>query len=284
MPGSFFDDPMFQAGIAPFVLALALVGGLARLRRPALAGLGWFAVSAAVLTTVALATGISFSPLTAARKIVLLVMLAPLIGLVLDRLEGGERAGGISIALIVSVLAGLASLWVFQSALAQREGAGAWLMGGGVAIFVAALLGLCLRLRADGAAAGAAALGLGLAVGVGAVLSASIGNLMNGLALAMAAAALLLVQLLRGEAIPAGYLGALSFGLAAALFAAATLVLAELRWYSLALLLALPLVAGAGLYARRAFRPRLVLLGITLVIAALGPIVVAWLAARAPAG
>jgi hypothetical protein len=221
MSNSFIDDPMFQAGIAPFVVAL-LLAALAWARSRSLAALGWLAVSAAIVTTVALATGIGFSPLTAARKIVLLVLLAPVIGWLLDRVLADSRSGWVGTAAI-SVLAGMASLWVFQTALAQREGMQGLLMGAGVAAFVAVLVALSLRLRGDGVVAGAAALGLGLAVGVAAVLSASIGNMMNGVALAMAGAALLLVQLVRGEALAAGYLGTLSFALAAALFASASI-------------------------------------------------------------
>lgn len=267
---AWFDDPMVQAGVAPFAAALVAAWALARWR---LSGL---AVVVAVATAVALSTGIGFTPLSASRKIVLLVLATPIAGALLDRIPPPGR-----MALpVLAALSGLASLWVFQTALGQQESAGAWLLGGGVAVFVAALVGANLALRDDSVAASAATLGLGLAVGVAAVLSASIGNLINGIALAMAGAALLLAQLLRGQALAVGFAGAWAAGLAAALFAAATFVLAELRWPALATLLLIPLAARLPLLADSGFRTRVVALGLAAVLAALPTIVAAWLATR----
>jgi hypothetical protein len=167
------------------VVALAVAALLALMRKP---GLPWLALAAGLLTTLALSTGVSFTPLSASRKVLLLVLLAPLAGLALDL--SGLRHKALLPAL--AVLLGLASAWVFQSVLAQAEGSQGWLMGAGVGLFVALMVGLNLRLRDDGLAAGAATVGLGLAVAVSAVLSASIGTLMNGMAVAAAGGALLL--------------------------------------------------------------------------------------------
>jgi hypothetical protein len=76
-----FDDPMVQAGVAPFVVALLVAALLARVRLTGLVGL---ALVAALVTTLMLTTGIGFTPLSASRKVLLLVLLAPLVGLVLD--------------------------------------------------------------------------------------------------------------------------------------------------------------------------------------------------------
>jgi hypothetical protein len=270
---AFLDDPMVQAGFAPFLGAL-LVGGALSMSRVA-----WLAIVAGVATTIALSAGIGFTPLSASRKVVLLVLLAPAVGLVLDL--AGPRLRWLAPAL--AALVGAAALWVFQSVLAQREGADAWLLGGGVAVFVALLVGLTLRLRDDGVAAGAATLGLGLAVGVAAVLSASLGNMLNGIALAASAGALMLLQFAFGRPIAAGWTGTLTVGSAAALFAAATFVLAELPWTALVTLLAVPLVAQAPLFVQRSPRQRLVLLGGLCVLVASATILAAWLATRSSA-
>ena len=213
-----FDDPMVQAGLAPFVVALLVAALLGRTR---LSGL---AIVAGLVTTLMLSTGISFSPLSASRKIVLLVLLAPALALALDVFLAEAPK---PLPWLLAAVLGGASAWVFQSVLSQREGAAAWALGVGVAVFVALLGGLMLRLRGDNLAGGSAALGIGLAVGVSAILSASLGNMMNGVALAAAGGALLLWRFIGARATPAGWTLTLTAGTAAALWAAATFVLAE---------------------------------------------------------
>lgn len=271
-----FDDPMVQAGVAPFVVALLVAALLMVLRREALP---WLALVAALATTLMLTTGIGFTPLSASRKALMLVLLAPVLGLVLDL--SGLRARWLLPAL--SVALGLASAWVFQSVLSQAEGAQGWITGGGVALFVALMAGLVLRLRDDGVASGGATLGLGLAVGVSAILSASLGTLMNGLALAMGGAALLLLQLLLSRPLAAGWTGSLTTAAAAALFAAGTLMLAEARAWTLALMLLVPVVASLPLFDGRPPRLRLALRGALTAATALIPIATAYLATGAAA-
>jgi hypothetical protein len=271
-----FEDPMVQAGLAPFLVALVLALLAVRVR---LAGLPGLALVAALITTLWLTTGIGFTPLSASRKVVLVVLLAPMIGLVLD-LTGQRHRLWLP---AVAVLLGGASLWVFQSLLVQLDGAAVWWQGGGVALFVALMTGLTLRLRDDGPAAAAAALGLGLAVGVGALLSASIGTLMNGMALAAGGGALLLVQFLLAARLATGWTAALTTAAGAALFAAGTVMLAEGRALTLALLLLVPLVVGLPLFQQRAPRLRTALLGLSAGVAALLPMGAAWFATGASA-
>jgi hypothetical protein len=271
-----FEDPMVQAGLAPFLVALVLALLAVRVR---LAGLPGLALVAALITTLWLTTGIGFTPLSASRKVVLVVLLAPMIGLVLD-LTGQRHRLWLP---AVAVLLGGASLWVFQSLLVQLDGAAGWWQGGGVALFVALMTGLTLRLRDDGPAAAAAALGLGLAVGVGALLSASIGTLMNGMALAAGGGALLLVQFLLAARLATGWTAALTTAAGAALFAAGTVMLAEGRALTLALLLLVPLVVGLPLFQQRAPRLRTALLGLSAGVAALLPMGAAWFATGASA-
>ena len=263
------QHPAFQAGIAP--LAVALVVGFA-LRGTRYA---WLAIVAGYATLVAQTTGFAFDPLTAGRKVLLLSLVAPAVGIALD-LAGARRAA----VAIVALAFGAASLWVFQSVLAQKTGQEAMLLGGGVALFVLALVALMLRMRDDGLRTGAAGVGLGLGAGIAALLSASIGFFMAGVAIAAAAGAMMLVQLARREAIAAGALGALSIGVPVALAASGTFVLAQLPWYALpALLLVpaavlLPTVADGGPW-RRALA-----FGFTALAAAAVPVLAAWIAAR----
>lgn len=266
-----FDDPMFQAGIAPFGVAVLVAALLGRMRVSGLA------IVAALATTLMLTTGISFTPLSASRKVLLLVLLAPAVALALDFLHAKARR---VLPGLLAAAIGLASAWVFISVLAQRESGAAWALGAGVAVFVALLVGLTLRLRGDNVAASASALGLGLAVGVSAVLSASIGNLMNGIALAAGAGALLSWQFATGRATLAGWTLTLTAGTAAALFAASTFVLAELPWHALPLLLLVPLVAALPLFADRPVRTRIALATISCVLAAAPAVLAAWLATR----
>lgn len=272
---AFFEDPMVQAGVAPFAVALVVVALLARLRPAGLAGL---AVPAALLTTLALTTGIGFTPLSASKKVLLLALVAPLLGLALDLLPRLPRAAAWGLALV----AGAATAWIFQTLLAQAEGA-ALLPFAGVALFAAALVAAVLRLRDDGTATASATLGLGVAVGVSALLSASIGTLMNGIAVAMGGAALLAWAFLRGRALPGSWTAALAAAVAAAYLASATFVLADLRWPVLLALLAVPLVAGLPLAAGVPERWRIAIRGLAGAAAALLPIGAAWLATGATA-
>ena len=57
------DNPALQAGIAPLIVALIIA--LLMARTPA----AWLAIAAGYATMLALSTGLSFSPLTASRKV-----------------------------------------------------------------------------------------------------------------------------------------------------------------------------------------------------------------------
>jgi hypothetical protein len=275
-----FDDPMVQAGFAPFLVALAVAAVLARWRPHAWP---WLALVAGLLTTLCLTTGVSFTPWSASRKTLFLVLLAPALGLVLDLAGLRHKA----LVALLSVAVGASAVWVFQSLLVQAEGLQALITGGSVALMVALLVAACLVQRDDGPALAATTLGLGVAVAVSAVLSASIGTLMNGLAVAMGGAALLLLQLLRNTPLPAGWTGALSIGTTAALFAAGTLMLAEGRWPAMLLLLVVPAavmtLSPRTMGAHRSTRVRTVVLGLAALAAALVPVAAAWWATQAPA-
>ena len=96
---------------------MALIIALLLARTPA----AWLAIAAGYATMLALSTGLSFSPLTASRKVTLLVLLAPLVGMAAAALE--RRAPGRAAGIALSLAAGLAVLWSMSSVLAQREAA-----------------------------------------------------------------------------------------------------------------------------------------------------------------
>jgi hypothetical protein len=129
---------------------------------------------------IALDTGFSLFPPTVARKTMLIGLLSPLVGIVADTYPQWSRR--IAVALVVVM--GVVSVWVFLTVFRNASGTNAIMAGAGVAVFVAAMIASMLRLRHDGLRCGAAGLGLGLAVGVAGLLSASIGALVAGLAIA----------------------------------------------------------------------------------------------------
>jgi hypothetical protein len=274
---SLLEHPAAQAGLAPLVAALIVALALRGSRA------AWLAVTAAYVTMVSLTTGFLFVPLSASRKVALLVLLVPAAGLLLDRL--GTRRGTVA---VVSAVAAALAVWAFASVLVQRESAAALGAGLGVAVFAGGLVWLVLRLRDDGPALAATGVGLGLAAGVSALLSASIGYFMSGLALAAGAGALLLLQALRAAPLPGGFVGALTIGVSAALFGGASTMLAQLPGYALPLFwlvplaVSLPIAAGAG--GASSTRIRAAALGLAAVVAAVAPVAAAWFAARASAG
>jgi hypothetical protein len=256
--------------VAPLAVALVVALALARTR------FAWLAIFAGYATMVGLSTGFAFSPLTVARKTILLGLLAPLVGIAIDL---GPRASRVSVAAL-ALVAGAASVWVFLSILEQREAMNALAAGGGIALFVAALVAMTLRLHDEGLRGGAAGLGLGLATGIAGVLSASVGYLIAGIAIAAGSGALLLVQVALSRRIAPGITGMLSIGLLAALFAAGTLMLAQLPWYALPLLLLVPLAVTLPIPGRSPLIVRTSVLAAYALVAAAFPILAAWYAAR----
>ena len=264
------EHPAVQGGVAPFVVALIVAAALGRTRY------AWIAIVAGYATMIALSTGFSFSPLSAVRKIVLLCLLVAVVGIVADAFVGRSRP----VVLALAVVAGVAAAWTFLSVLAQREGAGGWLAGAGLLAFAAVLTYLMLSLREDPVRTAAAGLGLGLATGIAAVLSASIGFMLAGIAVAASAGALLLVWVVLRKPAPPGAFGALAIGVMIALFAEGTLMLAELPWYALLALLLVPLAMRLPVREDASVFFRAFVLALYALAAAAVPIALAWYATR----
>jgi len=262
--------PAIQGGAAPLVVALVVAAIFARTR------FAWLALLGAYATMVALTTGFAMTPLTVARKTILVGLIVPFIGLALDLVPRASK----SLVPFVVVAAGAVSVWIFLSILRQRDWIPAMATAAGVALFVAVLVGLTLRIRGDGLRGGAAALGLGLATGIAGLLAASIGYLLAGVSIAAGGGALLLTQVLLSRQLVPGFLGMLTCGLLTALFAAGSMLLAELPWYVLPLLLLVPLAVTLRAPDRAPFIVRAAVLAGYALIAAAMPILAAWFAPR----
>ena len=264
------DHPAVQGGVVPLIVALVAGLALARTR------LAWLAIVAGYAAMVAVSVGFAFSPLTVARKTVLLGLSAPLVGLALDLMRSSSRI----VERIVAAAAGAAAIWVFMSILTQRNAMPAFAAGAGIAVFVGILVAATVRLRDDGLRAGAAGLGLGLATGIVGVLSASVGYLLSGVAIAASGGALLLVQVALSRNLAAGFVGTLTIGLLIGLFAVGTTLLAELPWFVLPLFLLVPVAAALPAPNRGPLILRAAVVAGYALVAAAVPILAAWFAAR----
>lgn len=231
--GGFFDHPAVQGGVAPFVVALAVV---LLLRRFNLAGL---ALAAALATVAYFLNGPTVVPLTVTRKIILLGLAAAAVGFLADALFKSSRA----LAAGLSVVGAACAVWAFWTVLIQKPIGDSALLGGGIALFVGSMVAILGALQAQPVRAGGAALGLGLGTGVAAILGASATYGLYGIALGAGAGAFLLVQMVTGRTITAGAVFALPAALAASLLGAGAMLLAQLAWYALALLLLVPAAA-----------------------------------------
>ncbi|HEX9396803.1 MAG TPA: hypothetical protein VF943_08715 [Burkholderiales bacterium] len=226
------SNPAVQAGVAPFVAGLLAALLLQPLR------LGGLAAAAAFLVAVQLVSGIQFSPLNATRKIVLLAMAAPLVGILVDFGFKPTRFG----AIVLALAAGAGALWVVEPVLAQRAPAEAWILGTAAVVACAFLVGFSLvALAQDAVRAGAAALALGVGVGVAAILSASVAYGSYGIALGAGAGAFLLPQMLLGRRFFAGGTFTLPAMLIGGLVACGAMVLAKLPWTALLVFALVPL-------------------------------------------
>ncbi len=228
------NHPAIQGGVAPFVAALLAVLLLGRTK------LGGLALVAAVCTAVYLISGFTFTPLTVTRKIVLLALVSPIVGLLVDFAFRPTRLG----TGLLAIAGAAAALWVFWPVLAHKDTAQALLLGANAAVLVAWLIGFMLGTMAERPLqAGAAGLGLGLAAGGCAILGASMMYGSYGIALAAGAGAFLLPQMISGRTIAAGATLILPAALISALLAAAAVILAQLHWLVLPVLGLIPVAA-----------------------------------------
>lgn len=267
-------NPAVQGGVAPFLAGLLVAGLLFPAR------LGGLSAGAAVLIAVYLTGNFAFEPLTSMRKLVAVGIGAMLLGALADLAFKPGRATGI----VLGILFGAASAWVFWTLLAQREAAQAMLVGGGVAALVLWLVAFTTSLHADSVRAGAAGLGLGLGGGIAAFLSASLVVGLYGIALAAGSGAFLVLVMILGRRVAAGQSLTLSVAVFAGLLGAAAMLLAKLPWYALAALAATPLAARLPVPDKSPAWAQAIVASIYTLTAGAGACWLAWLASRGAEG
>jgi len=231
--------------VAPFVAGLIVTVLLGRFR------LGGLAVTAAFATAVYFIAGFGFTPLSATRKIILLGLAAPVVGIVVDFAFRPTRLG----SYVLAAASAAAAAWVFWPVLSQKEFARALLPGATALLATAWVIGFSeQRLAGDSVRTAASGLALGLGTGVAAIFGAALTYGLYGVAVAAGSGAFLLVQMITGKRSHAGATFTLSATVVTILIAAAAMILAELPWYSVVVLalvplaVTLPVPAGAALW------------------------------------
>jgi len=252
------SNPAVQAGVAPFVAALLAAFALARTRLHATAPL------LALSLLLALTIGFALEPFTAVKKLLLLTLGAGLISWALE--ATGQPARPIW-RYGLPVVAALGSVWMLQRVLAQKTPGEAWMLAGTAALFVFAVVALALWTSDDATVATASGLGLGWGSGALAVLGASALLGQIGIALGTACAALLLVQMLRGQTTP-GWTQALMPGVGAALVGVLACATGELHALYLLPLLLVPLAPRLLPRGQRGLRLHTCIVGFAAVLPA----------------
>lgn len=227
-------DPLVQAGLAPFLAGFAVALLLFNLRLGGLAAVAGFCTTAWLMGMLDIAYG------TGRQRMVMLSLAAPALGLLADLAFRPGR----TTAYVLGVVFGASALWTFSASILQKPPVQAFVLGGGLVLFVAWTVAMSASLHANSVRAGAT--GLGLAAGF--VLLASL-DARLGMALGAASAGFLLVQMMVGR-IDAGLVFTLAVGVGAALLAAAELLAGRIGWTQLAILAAVPLAARLPLPAR----------------------------------
>src|SRR5205809_17924 len=196
-------NPAVQGVLAPFIAALVVAALLAPFR------LGGLAVVAAFATAVYFIAGFTFAPLTATRKIILLGLAAPLVGIVIDFAFRPTRLE----AWVLALAGAAAAAWIFWPILAQKDLERALLPGATAVLAAAWTIGFShSRLAEDGVRAGAAGLALGIGAGGAAILGASLTYGLYGGAVAACSGGFVQVEVRAGRT---GHAGATGVGAAA---------------------------------------------------------------------
>ena len=261
------NHPAVQAGFAPFLAALITAELFQRVKLSGLAIIAGFAV------TVYLASTFSIDPLTASRKIVLLGLVAAALGLLLSLM----RLSWFSF--LLPVLGGATAVWVVVRILQQHPPQTALLWGAGCAAYVAILVWSMDKIEDDPLRSASAATALGMGTGAAALVGASALLGQFGLALGSAAAAHLLIQMASNRTLPAGRIFTLPLALIAGLTGCVAVLSAQLPWYALPILAAIPVTAWLVPLPKQSLRIQIVLLTLLTFGIAGGAVFATWRAA-----
>jgi len=268
--GDLLNNPAVQSSVAPFLAGLVVAGALFAIR------LGGLAAAAGLFATVYLVGDFTLEPLDSKRKLVLVAMAAPVLGVIADLAFKPTRATG---AVLGAVFAAGAA-WVFMNLLRQKAGLELALYGAGLTAFIVWTVAATVSLQGDGLRSGAAGLGLGLGAGVGAVLGASALLGQYGMGLGAGCGAFLLVAMILGPRAVPGVALTLTASVAASLVAVGAMLTGQLPWYALAALALVPITVRLPL-PRAAPWIQGIAAALYAAAAAVGTWVLAWLASRA---
>lgn len=263
--------PAVQGGVAPFIVGavVAALGQPLRLAR--------LAPIAGLLAGVYLIGNFAWEPLTATRRIVLLSVAAPVLGLFVDLAFRPARAFGV----VLGALFGAASLWVYWTALGNKPVPQAVVHGTGVFLLMLLTVTATTALRADPVRAGAAGLGLGAGAGASAILGASALIGQYGTALGAGAGGFLVVVMILGRRVAAGATFTLCVSVTAALLATGAAMLAKLPWYAALTLAMVPVVVRLPLPQLARPAAQVLVASAYALATALVACALAWVASRA---
>ena len=267
------DNPAIQSSVAPFLAGLLVAGVLLPLR------LGGLAAAAGFLATVYLIGDFTLEALDSKRKLVLVAVAAPLLGVIADLAFKPTRATGPMLGALFAAAGG----WVFLTLLRQKSGADLALHGAGLAAFMVWNVSFCVALQGDALRAGAAGLGLGLGAGVGAVLGASALLGQYGMGLGAGCGAFLLLNMILGPRLVPGVSLTLTAAVVASLVAAGAVLTGRLPWYALLALALVPVLVRLPLPKAAPWAQAMVA-ALYAAVAAVGAWALAWLASRGSAG
>lgn len=266
-------NPAVQSSVAPFLAGLLAAGLLFPLR------LGGLAAAAGFLATVYLVGDFTLESLDSKRKLVLVAVAAPLLGVIADLAFKPTRATGPVLGAVFAAAGG----WVFLSLLKQKTGVDLALRCAGLAAFMIWTVAFSVSLQGDALRAGAAGLGLGLGAGVGAVLGASALLGQYGMGLGAGCGAFLLLNMILGARAAPGTTLTLTAAVTASLVAGGAMLTGQLPWYALPALALVPVLVRLPLPRASAWIQAIVA-SLYAAAAAASAWVLAWLAGRGSAG
>ena len=267
------DNPAVQSSVVPFLAGLLVAGVLFPLR------LGGLAAAAGFFATVYLVGDFTLESLDSKRKLVLVAMAAPVLGVIVDLAFKPTRASGPVLGAVFAAAGG----WVFLNLLKQKSGVDLALHGAGLAAFMIWTVSFSVALHGDALRAGAAGLGLGLGAGVGAVLGASALLGQYGMGMGAGCSAFLLLNMILGPRLAPGTTLTLTAAVAASLVAVGAVLTGQLPWYALVALALVPVLVRLPL-PRAAPWAQAIVAALYAAAAAVGTWVLAWLASRGSAG
>ncbi len=232
----FLNRPEIQSAVIPFIVGLLVYIAL---RKPITNSWIW-AIFAAFLISVGLINGLTITPLTGTRKIILLVLASFIVaGLIQHWIASIQMRRA-----VISALAIFALLWVFWKVILRMDASAMAQFLAGSVMFVLWLLWAFEKIDKDEARLHSAGFSLLLGTGLSATAGAS--ALLGQLALSLSAASggVLLGWVLLGKFVDTKTNSALPYALSAALLGLAAVIFARMPWYALIPLAFIPFATG----------------------------------------